>query len=55
MAEASIRGNLTVSPAATLIPQVGRALIGLLFLVSGLLKIGKFAGVAGLLAASVAW
>ena len=36
--------------APPLIAAIGRALVGVLFLVSGLLKVGKFAGCAAVLA-----
>lgn len=52
MAEASIRDTrFTGGATATLVPRIGPALVGALFLISGLLKIGKFAGVAGAIAA----
>ena len=47
MANANVQGARLTSGSVT---RVGRALLGALFLVSGLLKIGRFAGIAAVLA-----
>jgi len=47
MANANVQGVRLTSVSAA---RVGRALLGALFLVSGLLKTGRFAGIAAVLA-----